>query len=114
MACPVGKGELVRKLVFIFGAPGTGKTTLREALVARLRARGVSVAEVDDLPWVLEYLQELGIPIPAGNGKHGEFNATGAAVDEATRLGLDLEQVKGSGPGGRIYKWDVTGAAARG
>ena len=61
---------------------------------------------------VLEYLQELGIPIPAGNGKHGEVNATGAAVDEAARLGLDLEQVKGSGPGGRIYKWDVTGVAA--
>ena len=62
---------------------------------------------------VRDYLDELGIKAPSGNGSHGEIDATEAAVEAAKEIGLDLKTVKGGGPGGRITKWDVTSFKAR-
>ena len=41
----------------------------------------------------------------------GEIDATGAARQRAEQLGVDLSEVTGSGPGGRITLRDVTEAA---
>lgn len=56
---------------------------------------------------VRDYLEELGIKAPGGNGKHDEPNATEGAVEAARAAGVDLKAVKGSGPGGKVTKWDV-------
>jgi pantothenate kinase len=63
-----GRAELLvrpggRALLGISGAPGAGKTTLAEALVVRLRGRGISVAHVpmDGFHLADATLTELGL-----------------------------------------------------
>ncbi len=53
------------------------------------------------------YLRELEAQVPDAEG----VRATPVALRMAGELGVDLEQVKGSGPGGRVTKADVSAFA---
>jgi pyruvate dehydrogenase E2 component (dihydrolipoamide acetyltransferase) len=50
-------------------------------------------------------------PAPKGNGAGGRVLASPLAKSLAIELGIDLRQVQGSGPGGRIVERDVRAAA---
>jgi pyruvate dehydrogenase E2 component (dihydrolipoamide acetyltransferase) len=51
---------------------------------------------------------------PAGNGQTGRVKASPLARKVAEAKGVDLHEVEGSGPGGRVVKRDVEAAAATG
>ncbi|WP_041730078.1 dihydrolipoamide acetyltransferase family protein [Conexibacter woesei] len=53
-------------------------------------------------------------PQPAGGDSNGRVKASPVARRLANELGVDLAGVEGSGPGGRIVKADVEGAAKGG
>jgi len=58
--------------------------------------------------------QPAAAPAPASGGGNGRVKASPVARRLAQELGVDLAAIAGSGPGGRIVKADVEGAARDG
>ncbi|MBI5060656.1 2-oxo acid dehydrogenase subunit E2 [candidate division KSB1 bacterium] len=66
----------------------------------------IEVATTDDyLPATGEGMEETALPATHANG--GRIAATPVARRIARELGLDITQIRGTGPGGRIMKEDI-------
>src|SRR5256885_4060637 len=100
-------------------APGAG-------VVVEQRAAEGDTVETGAILYVLEPTAQIGVATPAAEARRHEPEASSAPRAESTsvlappavrklarELGIDLAQVRGSGPGGRISAEDVKQATSR-
>ena len=103
---PEGETIAVNELLAVIGPAGAaGPDAALGERDAREEERGSAAADpVRDRP----------APAPAATGSRSDRQVTPRARRLATELGVDLDSVVGTGPGGRVTEDDVTAAAAGG
>ena len=104
---PEGETVAVNELLAVIGPAGAAGTDADEGRREPVDQERGAVAAQDrnaDRP----------APAPAATGSRSDRQVTPRARRLATELGVDLDSVVGTGPGGRVTEDDVTAAAAGG
>jgi 2-oxoisovalerate dehydrogenase E2 component (dihydrolipoyl transacylase) len=99
------------RIISIAGKPGQSIPVGGEVIVFETDASAAAVAEQPDAPTIAVPQVQPAKPVPDNKESvsRGRIMASPATRRRAKEAGIDLAQVNGSGPGGRIARGDLDG-----